>query len=186
MRRCGPACSRLSRFDSSARFAGSGPVLVSPLLCCAASNFPRARDRVAISKSRRRVDGATRCYHECSRTGANERQPGAAARAETPANGRKHAINCKHRYGRLPARQAGGHWFEPSTAHSKNPRYGGVFVFRRLCGLGTALRHAEPCEIRGRTRLVIAVDSLSAPMYAATASASRTSRTAACSRSGCA
>ena len=26
-------------------------------------------------------------------------------------------------------RQAGGHWFEPSTAHSTKPRYRGVFSF---------------------------------------------------------
>ena len=31
--------------------------------------------------------------------------------------------------GRAPARQAGGHWFEPSTAHLGKPRYGGVFSF---------------------------------------------------------
>src|SRR5262249_7931999 len=28
-----------------------------------------------------------------------------------------------------PARQAGGHWFEPSTAHLRKPRLGGAFVF---------------------------------------------------------
>src|SRR5436190_16913526 len=29
--------------------------------------------------------------------------------------------------GRAPARQAGGHWFEPSTAHSRKPRKAGLF-----------------------------------------------------------
>jgi hypothetical protein len=27
-----------------------------------------------------------------------------------------------------PDRQAGGHWFEPSTAHLRKPRYSAVFV----------------------------------------------------------
>ena len=31
--------------------------------------------------------------------------------------------------GRAPARQAGGHWFEPSTAHKRKPRKSGVFSF---------------------------------------------------------
>jgi hypothetical protein len=28
-----------------------------------------------------------------------------------------------------PSRQAGGHWFEPSTAHLESPRKSGAFVF---------------------------------------------------------
>ncbi len=82
----------------------------------------RARDRV----SARRVEddwGATTCYHEGARTGANEGQPGGAARAETPADSRKHTNNRKQGYIRLPARQAGGHWFEPSTAHLPSHRF---------------------------------------------------------------
>jgi hypothetical protein len=51
------------------------------------------------------------CYHESALTGANERQPIATATAKAPANGREHANNRKRRYSRLPARQAGGHWF---------------------------------------------------------------------------
>src|SRR5207249_2802876 len=30
--------------------------------------------------------------------------------------------------GRAPARQAGGHWFEPSTAHKKRPANAGLLV----------------------------------------------------------
>jgi hypothetical protein len=63
---------------------------------------------VGCSKRRRPVDGATTCYHEGARTGASERQPGSAARAETPANRRKYANYRKRGYSRLPARQAGG------------------------------------------------------------------------------
>src|SRR5262249_31497718 len=32
--------------------------------------------------------------------------------------------------GRAPARQAGGHWFEPSTAHQESPAYRGFFFDR--------------------------------------------------------
>src|SRR3954453_8052591 len=33
--------------------------------------------------------------------------------------------------GRAPPRQGGGHWFEPSIAHSRKPRYHGAFVVLR-------------------------------------------------------
>ena len=38
-----------------------------------------------------------------------------------------------------PARQAGGHWFEPSTAHFR--------LFRRECG--SPLRERDPASGRG-------------------------------------
>ena len=44
--------------------------------------------------------------------------------------------------GRAPARQAGGHWFEPSSAHSRNPlETAGFFLPRRRSFDG--LRHGQ-------------------------------------------
>jgi hypothetical protein len=41
-----------------------------------------------------------------------------------------------------PSRQAGGHWFEPSTAHLRKPRLGGVF----RCGAARAGRAIPSVE----------------------------------------
>src|SRR3954447_598055 len=38
-----------------------------------------------------------------------------------------HAAGAVSSVGRAPARQAGGHWFEPSTAHSRKARAKRVF-----------------------------------------------------------
>jgi hypothetical protein len=97
------------------------------------------------------VDGATTCYHEGARTGASERQPGATARAETPANRRKYANYRKRGYSRLPARQAGGHWFEPSTAHTKPWKSG---IFRLLSGRRMQLGANSRLASTARSRLV--------------------------------
>src|SRR6476646_1238654 len=52
-----------------------------------------------------------------------------------------HAAGAVSSVGRAPARQAGGHWFEPSTAHlEKTPANAGVLT------LGTYKRPAGSCD----------------------------------------
>ena len=62
--------------------------------------------------------------------------------------------------GRAPARQAGGHWFEPSIAHSgKGPQERAFFVVPRMCGIphcrigvcpdASAHDSADSCGSRG-------------------------------------
>src|SRR4051794_30892667 len=47
--------------------------------------------------------------------------------------------------GRAPPRQGGGHWFEPSIAHLRNPRFcGGSVIFGRRCGLNLGLNFQLP------------------------------------------
>src|SRR4051795_4969039 len=42
--------------------------------------------------------------------------------------------------GRAPARQAGGHWFEPSTAHHRKARSGGLFLLTSVAAPGCCQR----------------------------------------------
>jgi hypothetical protein len=72
-------------------------------------------------------------------SGLGDRIPHAAysrAASAKPGRGNEHvtgynrASRAVSSVGRAPARQAGGHWFEPSTAHLGKPRISGVFAFR--------------------------------------------------------
>ena len=49
--------------------------------------------------------------HRAARTGRRARRPALSLRLESARPGAVSSV------GRAPARQAGGHWFEPSTAH---------------------------------------------------------------------
>jgi hypothetical protein len=54
--------------------------------------------------------------------------------------------------GRAPARQAGGHWFEPSTAHHGKASQIEAFRFlarKRLAGLGRNLAAADAADKPG-------------------------------------
>ena len=45
-----------------------------------------------------------------------------------------------------PTRQAGGHWFEPSPAHLKKPRYRGVFVRTQRRHGGATVPESAKCH----------------------------------------
>ena len=93
------------------------------------------------AEARSSVTGATTCYHQGAPKGANGRQRCLPEHEKTPANHLRSAKNRKSRYGTLPARQAGGHWFEPSTAPLRRSCTGsrqdhaGAEEARRLRGL---------------------------------------------------
>jgi hypothetical protein len=55
------------------------------------------------------------------------------------------------------SRQAGGHWFEPSTAHLRRPRSGGVFVFQGR--MDSAVLAAERAVLAAVVRLSCRADS---------------------------
>jgi hypothetical protein len=73
-------------------------------------------ERVRMSAT---ADGATTCYHQRRREGVNERERDARVEREIPAKERKRTSSREWPRRRVPSRQAGGHWFEPSTAHWK-------------------------------------------------------------------
>jgi len=99
---------RASRHCSNPRCRA--PIATEPIA------MPRGRRPSLQQPVEETAERATTCYHEGAQTAANGRQPCAAARAKTPANGREYANNRNRRYSKLP-RQAGGHWFEASVAH---------------------------------------------------------------------
>ena len=66
----------------------------------------------------------------------SERLNGPPRRNRPRANPLSSSLRALSSVGRAPARQAGGHWFEPSSAHSRKPRSGGVFVAQVQTGCG--------------------------------------------------
>src|SRR5207253_8666438 len=65
---------------------------------------------------------------------ANAGENAVLRRAKRPAKATKRASRRERRRSVLRARQAGGHWFEPSTAHEKALHNGAFrFLSRRRC-----------------------------------------------------
>ena len=76
---------------------------------------------------------------------------GAAERAKSTFPLQNPTVGAVSSVGRAPARQAGGHWFEPSTAHSlvvrtttDSPANGHVLLFRSLGAKQVDANRVEP------------------------------------------
>src|SRR5262249_28130541 len=78
-------------------------------------------------------------------TGARRRGRPDGIRAERLESVPRRTTGAVSSVGRAPARQAGGHWFEPSTAHTRKARKRGPFVF-------TEKTPRESCPQNARSR----------------------------------